>query len=184
MNERLNRMDGLQQIFSQAIRINDRQMYDSIGAARPEPLTQRQSQLWQSLCVFAQQRGVTAFPSSPALVAYFMAHIAEEFIEEALEAIVKTHNASALANPCCTPVVLEVLQRRLKIDYPPGFNRADKNLFIQLPADLQATVFRREVERTTALRRAQNALADERKKLQQAASAAQAKEETNGNERP
>ena len=166
MNERLNRMDGLQQIFSQAIRINDRQMYDSIGAARPEPLSQRQSQLWQSLCVFAQQRGVTAFPSSPSLVAYFMAHIAGEFIEEALEAIVKTHNASALANPCCTPVVLEVLQRRLKVDCPKSWNQADKNLFLQLPADLQATVARRERERDVALRRAQNALSEERKKLE------------------
>ena len=171
-------MNELQQVFSQAIRINDRQMYDSIGAARPEPLTQRQSQLWQSLCVFAQQRGVTAFPSSPALVGYFMAHIAEEFIVEALEAIVKTHNASALANPCCTPVVLEVLQRRIKLDCPLSWNQADKNLFIQLPPDLQATVARRERERDIALRRGQNEIAEMKKQLQQAVTAAQAKEET------
>ena len=170
-------MNGLQAI-------NERQLADSLGIAGEGPLTAQEQQIWHSFVIYAKQRGVASFPASPALVAYFMAHVAEEIIAESLQTIVRVHNASGLANPCATAAVLEVLSRRIKLDCPRSFNAADRQLFLQLSPDLQLTVARRERERDRTLRKGQNEIAEMKKQLQQAAGAAQLKEETNGNERP
>ena len=164
-------MNGLQAI-------NERQLADSLGIAGEGPLTAQEQQIWHSFVIYEKQRGVASFPASPALVAYFMAHVAEEIIAESLQTIVRVHNASGLANPCATAAVLEVLSRRIKLDCPRSWNQADKNLFIQLPADLQVTVLRRENGRDNAIRKGQNEIAAMKKQLQQAVTAAQAKEET------
>jgi hypothetical protein len=61
--------------------------------------------------------------------------------------------------------VRSVLAHRLTIEFPRSWSKEDRELAASLPPEIRAILFKREDQRDTALRRAQNALAEEKKQL-------------------
>jgi hypothetical protein len=93
------------------------------------------------------------------------------------EAITATHDLVGVANPVATIAVKEVLARRLSDELPRAWPAADKLHAATLDKTTLAIIVRRENERDTVLRRAQNAISEQRKELQRLIVGAQPKKE-------
>ena len=107
-------------------------------------------------------------PSSPLVVAAFVDQLSfkgEQFILETLRAIELLHDHFGYANPVATAKVREAVARIVEVDPPRSWSKEEKELFRTVSPSVQATIARRERDRDRALRQAQNALAEERKRL-------------------
>jgi hypothetical protein len=106
-----------------------------------------------------------------------------ESILKQIDAIARLHDKFSLPNPVATSAARAVLEREFAFAVPRSWTGPEKEMFCTLPAEIRAAISRREQDRETTLRRAQNNLAEERKRLKVDAeikSAEQPKETANG----
>jgi hypothetical protein len=118
---------------------------------------------------FCEAQRVRSLPARPASVAAFAQRqkdlgVPREKISAALSAIEALHNAASVGNPIATPVV-RITTAASTIEPPRSWARDEKQLFTELPVEIQAVVARRERDRETTLRRGQNELAELKKRL-------------------
>jgi hypothetical protein len=138
---------------------------------KPKELSHDQQHRFGVFVEFAKQKCVRACPAKPASVAAFVIDrhsdgVPAQQILALLEAISAAHNYhGSLADPCAAQIVRQALSETIHIEPPRSWSRADRELFIALPPDVRSVLARREQERDAALRRAQNALAEEKKRL-------------------
>jgi sirohydrochlorin ferrochelatase len=154
----------LQNIFNQLEHLNEQQIHSSLATPRVEPSAE-QLRIWQNFERYCQQRGIRAFPASPALVASFLDILSDEELEPACQAIQVICDSIGASSPVATLAVRTVLERRLRSESPRSWSRDDRALFASLPVEVRAVLARRENERDAALRTKQNQLAEERKQL-------------------
>jgi hypothetical protein len=93
--------------------------------------------------------------------------VPRQVIVETLSAIENLHYAASVGNPVSAPVVAATLGTTV---LPPrSWKKEDQEFFATLPLHAQEIIANRETQRETHLRRSQNILAEERKRLQAAA---------------
>ena len=102
-------------------------------------------------------RSLPAHPASVAAFAQWQKDLGvpREKISAALSAIEALHNAASVGNPIATPIVRTATSAST-IEPPRSWAKDEKQLFTELPVEIQAVVARREQDRETVLRRAQN----------------------------
>jgi hypothetical protein len=110
---------------------------------------------------------VRPLPARPASVAAFAQWqkdlgVPREKISATLSAIEALHNAASLGNPIATPVVRTATSAST-IAAPRSWTKEEQQVFTELPVEIQVVVARREQNRETQLRRAQNEIAEYRK---------------------
>jgi hypothetical protein len=116
--------------------------------------------------MWCRQHGVAqALPLSPAAVATFLEAQSVPDLLPLVGAIEALHDYRGVANPCATAAVRTVLERRLTIELPRSWTAEDRRLFASLPPEVRAVIFKRETARDTALRRKQNELSEEIRRL-------------------
>jgi hypothetical protein len=150
---------------------HESEMAERLALPNPEPLTADELaliDLWQTWCT---QRKVRVPPARPEVVATYvkeLQHRGPEFVLSTVQAIGRLHTSlPSLADPCASRAVQFVLDQIIApVDPPRSWTKDEKLEFASLPRKTQATVARREREREAGLRRSQNALAEELKKLQ------------------
>jgi hypothetical protein len=76
------------------------------------------------------------------------------------EAIEVLHSHFGYANPVASGAVRAEFERMLKIEAPRSWSKHEQLMFATLPAEIRATISRREKERETVMRRAQNEAAE------------------------
>ena len=160
----------LQQAIATAQQNNERKLVTEIKVPRPELDTEQRRRI-ESFRKFCTTRGVQAIPAAPATVAAFVETQNNEVALQALEAIAAAHDYYGLANPCATYSVRVILERRLRIDCPRSWDMADRLVFASLDPIVRSIIFKREDQRDKALRRKQNELAEEKKRLSDSAEA-------------
>jgi hypothetical protein len=138
---------------------------------------------------WAEIQRIRALPARPTSVAAYVQYqqdqgVNRHVIAECLEAIEQLHFAAAMANPCATPVVRKTTGGST-IEAPRSWKADEKLSFYELPTEIQAVLARREQDRESALRRAQNEYAELKKRLKadaepKAADTTTEKETTNG----
>jgi hypothetical protein len=82
-----------------------------------------------------------------------------------LDAVERAHDAAGLSNPVRCGLPKLALERILKTELPRSWPAASKAEFALLPVDIRRVISEREQQRDTALRRKQNELAEEKKRL-------------------
>jgi hypothetical protein len=97
-----------------------------------------------------------------------------ESILRQVEAISRLHDKYGLSNPTATAAARAVLEREFAIEVPRSWKAPEKEMFVMLPADIRAAISRREKQRETEVRRLQNSIAEEKKRLQAAGASTQA----------
>jgi hypothetical protein len=143
----------------------------AIAACFPPPPAvppEAQQQLMPFLAWCEDQR-VRALPAKPASVAAFAQWqqdlgVSKEKVAATLSAIEALHFAASLGNPIATPLV-RVTTSASTIEPPRSWAKDEKELFTGLPVEIQIVVARREKDRETIMRRAQNEAAELRNKL-------------------
>jgi hypothetical protein len=137
------------------------------------PLPDRQRAQFDFFAGWCSQNSVRSIPATPSVVATFisemMATRGTDFLLDILEAIVTVHDYWNLANPVATATVAMMLVTTEAVDPPRSFTKEEKLVFAGLPRDIQGAVARREKNRDDDLRRKQNELAEERKRLKDGA---------------
>jgi hypothetical protein len=134
------------------------------------PLASDELQRLGRFLAWAKERCCRACPARPAVVAAYVLHehakgTPAEQVLALLRAIEAFHDHHGLANPCATAVVRLALDDVIRVEPPRSWPKEDKILFANLDPAVRDVIARRETERETALRRAQNALAEEKKRL-------------------
>jgi hypothetical protein len=155
---------GLQDAIASAQQTHEQRLAASLNIEKPE-LTSDERRLVGIFQKFCAEKGVRAIPAAPATVAAFVQAQSNADIIPMVEAIAAAHDHYGLANPSSTYSVRVILERRLRIEFPRSWSKQDRLLFAALPPEVRAVVGDRERQRDSALRRAQNALADEKKRL-------------------
>jgi hypothetical protein len=159
----------LQEAILHAYAQHEKRIYDALELERPLVSAEQRRRLdyFQTWCA---KQGVRSLPATPGTVAAYIAAIPEIEIPDALDAIQAAHDYVAQSSPVGSFAVRSVLSARLTSIAPPrSFSKEDSFWFTVAPIELQQIVARRERERDTALRRSQNALAEEKKRLQNGA---------------
>ena len=135
------------------------------------PLSDADLTLITEFSTWCNQRRVRALPSRPEVVGTFIqeiAHRGPEYVLSMVEAIGRMHmKLPSLSDPTVSRAVHFVLDQIIKTEPPRSWSKEDKLLFMSLPAQIRAVIARREQEREFGLRRKQNELAEEIKKLKQ-----------------
>src|SRR5262245_45909597 len=159
--------DALNQMRAQEIA----QSEAAIASCFPAPAQvspEAQQRLIPSLA-WCEQQKVRAVPCRPQCVAAYVQYqqdqgVARHVIAERLEAIADLHNAASMGNPCATPVVRTVTGGST-IEAPRSWDKESKIAFAELPVEIQAVIAKRESDRETTMRRAQNEAGDLRQEL-------------------
>jgi hypothetical protein len=127
-------------------------------------------------CEVQRVRSLPARPASCAAFAQWQRDLGVpgEKISATLAAVEQLHFAAGQSNPIATPLV-RTLTAASTIEPPRSWTRDEQSLFRELPVEVQLVVSRRERDRETTLRRAQNEAADLRRLLK----TTEPKEETN-----
>jgi len=149
------------------------------------PVEQQRLIPWLSWCEQQRVRPVRARPTTVAAYVRYQQDqgIPRPLIAERLEAIEALHEAAALANPVAT-VVVRTTTGGSTIETPRSWAKDEKQLFTQLPVEIQRVIARREADRETQMRRSQNEAADLRRQLKVAAEPKATDNTTEGNEMP
>ncbi len=158
-------MNNLSAVFNQMEQLHSSQLQASLGVSPPRP-TEQQLDIWRGFESHAARRCVRPFPAFPALVADFLGTISDEALEATCQAIQVVHDALGASSPVSSLAVRTILERRLRTECPRSWTKEDRIAFAAVPPEIRAILLRRETERDTALRRAQNQLAQERKRLE------------------
>jgi hypothetical protein len=116
---------------------------------------------------------VRALPCRPTSLAAYLQwerdrHTPKEKISATVAAIEQLHNAANWGNPCASPIV-RITTAASTIEAPRSWPAADKLRWPELPIEIQAVVARREKNRETELRRAQNEAGELRRLIKTAA---------------
>ena len=116
---------------------------------------------FQQWCEAQRVRSLPAHPASVAAFAQWQQDLGlpREKISATLSAIEALHNAASLGNPIATPVVRATTSAST-IAAPRSWTKDEQQLFTELPVEIQVVVARREANRETQLRRAQNEIAE------------------------
>ena len=165
----------------------------ALAACFPQPSPELTESDRAGLVPFAQwcdEHRVRCVGARPTTVAAFLRWLADkgvksEKIIDAVASIECLHDAAGLANPVATATVRSMLESVTSIKPPRSWTKDEKISFVQLPADIRAAIERRDTDRELALRRKQNELADEKKRLLNGADTKPVeteKETTNGKE--
>jgi hypothetical protein len=121
-------------------------------------------------CAAQKVRAVPCRPTS--LAAYLQwekdRNTPKENISATLAAVEQIHNAANYGNPIASPVV-RIVTAASTISAPRSWTRDEQQLFTELPIEIQAVVARREKNRETELRRAQNEAGELRRLFKTAA---------------
>ena len=165
-------MAQLAQAIAQAKAAEIAQAEAEIASCFPPP-PQISPEVQQKLVPFLQwceQQKVRAVPARPTSVAAYAEYqqdqgIDRQIIAERLEAIAALHEAASVGNPTATSVVRTVTGGST-IEAPRSWTKDEKqHLWPQLPPDIQAVVARREANRESVMRQAQNEAAELRNTL-------------------
>jgi hypothetical protein len=154
--------EAIRTINARELDQNEEAIASSFG---PPPKVSPEAQ--QRLIPFVQwceQKRIRALPARPTSVAAYVQHqqdqgISRQVVAERLEAIEQLHFAASMANPCATPVVRQTTGGST-IEAPRSWKADEKLSFYELPPEIQAVVARREADRETQMRRAQNTAAE------------------------
>jgi hypothetical protein len=135
---------------------------------------------------WAEAQKVRALPARPCSVAAFAQWqrdlgVPKAKINATLSAISALHIAASVGDPVATPTV-RMITAASTIEPPRSWTKDEKQLFTELPVEIQRAVSRRERDREVQLRRMQNELAELKRQRAAATSAADntEKETTNG----
>ncbi len=148
-------MNNLSAVFNQMEQLHSSQLQASLGVSPPRP-TEDQLALWARFEQHAAHRCVRPFPAFPALVADFLNTLPDDALGQASDAIQAIHDSVGAPNPVASFGVRAILERRLRTECPRSWTKEDRIAFAAVPPEIRATLLRRESERDTALRRAQN----------------------------
>lgn len=123
---------------------------------------------------FCTKYGVRNCPAAPKVVAAFCR--AEEKlgteprkVSLTLSAIELLHDRHGLANPVATAPVRAQMEKIFQIEPPRSWPKAEQLMFASLPSEIRAVISRREKERETVLRRAQNEAAETKRQAEKPA---------------
>jgi hypothetical protein len=111
------------------------------------------------------EKSAGPLPWTPAIVAAFLDTLDDKELLGACTEIFQAHDKIGAANPVCTTACCLVLNRKPCTEWPYGFNKQDRIVYASLPEEMRKIIKRREDERTTELRRQQNRISDELKRL-------------------
>jgi hypothetical protein len=133
-------------------------------------LTPEQRELFQIFAAWCDQKACRKCPAKPWALAAFIIDqeklgVPAERILATIQAIEAAHDQHGLANPTATAVVRAAMDRILTVDPPRSWPKEDKAAFAMLPAGIREAISRRELQRDRDLRRRQNELAEEKKRL-------------------
>jgi hypothetical protein len=150
------------------MRMNRR--WRDVSRRRPPPEVKKSLVPWLE---WADQQRVRSLPARPASVAAFLQHqrdrgVSKETISATLSAIEQLHTAANWGSPTASPVV-RIITAASTISPPRSWTREEQQLFPELPIEIQVVVARREKNRETELRRAQNEAGELRRLIKTAA---------------
>jgi hypothetical protein len=178
--------------LAQAIRqVNEREIDANEAALAscfppPPQMTAEQQQNVSPFVSWCQVQRVRSLPGRPQSVAAFYQWqrdlgVPREKIDATLSAISALHIAASMGDPCASPLV-RTITAASTIEAPRSWTKDEKQVFTQLPVEIQRAVSRRERDREVQLRRMQNELAELKRQRAAATSAADntEKETTNG----
>ena len=145
---------------------------------QPPDLQDVERQLLNSFQTFCRDNGVESLPAAPVVVASFIQGQAAtgtniERILALLDVIEHAHDSRGLSNPVCTFAVRTALNRlfgpdsSVAIDGPRTWSRAEKQVFLALPAQAKEIIAKRAQQDSKAVRAAQNSAAEARNELKQ-----------------
>jgi hypothetical protein len=127
---------------------------------RPAALPPEAQQHLAPFLEWCAAQKVRALPCRPTSLAAYLQwekdrHTPKEKISATVAAIEAMHTAANWGNPIASPVV-RIVTAASTISAPRSWTREEQALFTELPIEIQAVVARREKDRETVLRRAQN----------------------------
>jgi hypothetical protein len=175
--------------LAQAIRLVNERELDANEAALsqcfppPPELSPEARQLLTPFLQWTEAQKVRALPAKPCTVAAFCQWqkdkgAPKEKLNATLSAIEALHNAASVGNPIATPIV-RTITAASTIEPPRSWTKDEKVLFTGLPVEIQAVIARREKNRETELRRAQNEAGELRRLFKTAADINKPVEPTN-----
>jgi hypothetical protein len=145
---------------------NETAMAKRLALPQPEPITEQEWARLRPWVKFCELNGVRHCPARPTTIAAFIAEREYRFEPvETLQAIARFHDFYGLANPVTTNAVRAVLEPLINVGAPRSWPKADREMFLHLPPEAREIIARREQDREQWLRRTQNELAEQRKKL-------------------
>ena len=157
--------DAIRQVNARELDQNEA----ALAACFPSPAHELSDEMRALLAPFigwCEAQRVRALPARPTTVAAFMQWQIDRGVQpfETLLAIEALHILAGQANPVATPIVRGMTEGASVVP-PRSWTKVEKEEFQLLPRHAQQVIARREQDRETNLRRGQNALAEERKRL-------------------
>jgi hypothetical protein len=149
---------------------NETAMAERLALPAADPLTDAEWELLTPWVNWCAQRRVRNLPARPEVVASFiseLAHREPEYVASMVAAIGRMHTVhAALADPTASRAVTFVLNQSVTpVEPPRSWPKAEKELFGSLPPQIKTIIAKREIEREAGLRRKQNELAEQIKKI-------------------
>jgi hypothetical protein len=156
-------MNDLNGVIARMQVVNEQQVAQSLGISPQQPTAEQVALFrgFQSHCV---QKGAMPKPT-PALVASWLETLDSKDLDAACRAVEVVCDFQFFANPIATLSVRTVLERKLRPVFPHSWDKADRLVFASCPPEIRSIILKREQQRDTALRRSQNKLASEIKKV-------------------
>jgi hypothetical protein len=125
---------------------------------------------WNRFSTWCEGESVRKLPAKPATVAAYVLAMAGmgvpyEQIVSVVKAADVAHQFHGLSSPLHTQIVRAALDTIVKAEPPRSWSKDEKAEWALLPPSIREIVARRESERDISIRRKQNAIAEERKRL-------------------
>ena len=142
-------------------------MAAKLPTIRVEPLTHDEKLLLAPFEQWANQRGVRWLPAKGSTISSYaleVAHRGDAFVLETIAAIERAHFAAGLASATTTPIVRHVLDKIVTVEPPRSWPKEDKAMFATLPPQIKSIIARRESNRDSGTRKAQNRAAEATKR--------------------
>jgi hypothetical protein len=159
--------DAIRQVNARELDQNEA----ALAACFPSPaheLSDEMKALLAPFVAWCEAQRVRALPARPTTVAAYLQAQKYRGVQpfETLLAIEALHILAGMANPVAVPVVRSMIEGESVVP-PRSWTRVEKEEFQLLPRHVQEVLVRRENDRERALRRGQNEIAEERKRLQE-----------------
>jgi hypothetical protein len=160
--------DAIRQVNERELDANEQAIASCIPP--PPALSQENQAGVIEFIQWSNAQRVRACPAKVASVAAFIQWQSDnrrprETIFASLSAIDALHTAAGVGSPVAAATALTTIAGAT-IEPPRSWRKDEKEEFLSFPIHAQWIIARREQDRETALRRAQNSLAEERKRLQ------------------
>ena len=133
-------------------------------------LSAAEFQCWNRFSTWCEGKSVRKIPAKPATVAAYVLAMAgmgvpHEQIVSVVNAADVAHQFHGLSSPLHTQIVRAALDTILKAEPPRSWSKDEKAEWALLPPAIRQIVARRKSKRDISIRRKQNAIAEERKRL-------------------